>query len=905
MIVQTDRERLAGAAGVPVAALAALGRALASAAQRPSLAAALDDLAGAAKAAAAADLALVRVLDPAGEQLETIAVAGPAPLAAELAGTIMPASDLPETALTALEGAPPAARRAAERAGAAAFFLVPLRTATLELYRSVGEFSRDERLAAELAAGQTALVLRAFEPRPGGADAPVRPALELAGEALAAALDETSPPDEVARIAATVAGAAAALLWVRSAGGGLELAGSHGLAAGDAPLPARELAEAALEQPARPRLLPGSGLPAGCEVSAGFALGRPSEGVLQFLFSADAAPAEDELERLALFGVRVAHALRAGARARELAVELERTRALLAVVGQATAELSLAHTLDTAVDRVAELFGVPQVAVYLRDGDDGLAAAAERGLTGPHAAVAERLLELALGPGRPKPVVEVADARLRGAREAAREAGIDAAFAAPLVVRDDVIGLIALYPARGRRATEPESALLAALAGQLAVAVQNAQLHERATELGRQREDALASEREAAKRLRALYEISASFAESLSLEATLDALASTAVDVLGVDAAVIRLPDERREVLVPRAFEVRDEHLKAAAKPILHRPQAFGTSGVRSLFRDRVPIRLGRNARPGDGGELLAPFLEKGWTGAVVPVATPAEVIASLSIFSFRPGEPIDDETIDAAVAIAGQAALAIDNARLYQQQKAFADTMQRSLLPRVMPDVPGLQIGEVYESSARVDVGGDLYDYLTLDDGRLAVVLGDVTGHGVEATADMAMAKFLFRSLAREHPEPADFLAAVNDVVVDEIAPGKFITLVYLAVDGVRSRVACASAGHPAPRIVTPVGRVTSLEAPGLVLGVEADQRYEEVSADLPPGAALVLFTDGVIEARRDGELYGFGRLDALLAEQHALPPRELALAITEDCRSFAGGELSDDVAVVVIRRT
>ena len=123
------------------------------------------------------------------------------------------------------------------------------------------------------------------------------------------------------------------------------------------------------------------------------------------------------------------------------------------------------------------------------------------------------------------------------------------------------------------------------------------------------------------------------------------------------------------------------------------------------------------------------------------------------------PGSPLTDEAVEAAEAIGAQAALAIDNARLYQQQKQFADTMQRSLLPRERPVVEGLEVGEVYEQSSRVEVGGDLYDFLALDDGRLAVVLGDVTGHGVDATADMAMAKFVFRSLVREHAEPADFL--------------------------------------------------------------------------------------------------------------------------------------------------
>src|SRR5205823_233820 len=229
-------------------------------------------------------------------------------------------------------------------------------------------------------------------------------------------------------------------------------------------------------------------------------------------------------------------------------------------------------------------------------------------------------------------------------------------------------------------------------------------------------------------------------------------------------------------------------------------------------------------SRLGSSYELLVPFLERGSTVAVVPVATPAEVLATLMILSLDPARPLDDATVETALAIAGQAALAIDNARLYQQQKDFADTMQRSLLPRVAPDLEGLELGAVYESSARVDVGGDVYDYLRLPDGRLAVVLGDVTGHGIEATADMAMAKFVFRSLAREHPEP---------------------------------------------------------------------------------GESVVLFTDGVVEARRDRELYGLERLDETLVRGAALDAEELAATVVEDCRSFVGGGLGDDCAVVVIRRT
>ena len=906
MTVQAESELLAQAPGISIDALAALARAVRDAAGRPSLAPALQDVADAARVATGADVALVRVVSA--DRLETAAVAGSAALAAELEGDRIHAAELPDLRVDLLGEAPPGVRRVAARTGAGSILVLPVRldgtTAVLELYRA-GPFSPSEQLAAELTAGQVALVLRAFAPGPSTGAGVARHALDLAGDALAAALHETAPAGEVVRLAAGVVGAPVALLWQRTEGDALELVGSHGLDPAVGLGDAAEAAAAALRNGGAIQALASDRLPAGCGVSTTLALGEPPVGFLQLLFAPGAEPNAEQLGRLTTFGVRAAHVLRSGARIRELEQELQLSRALLAVVGQATAELSLTHTLETAVVRIAELLDVERVAVYLRVAEDRLIAAAGAGLSGPHTRVAERLLDLGIGPARRRrPLVEVSDTvtdlRLVDVRDAAREAGIDAALAVPLLVRDDVIGLLAVYPERGRPVSASESALLTALASQLAVAVQNAQLHERTSELSGQREAALASEREAARRLGALYEISRSFAQSLSLEATLEALARTVVEVLDVDAAVIRMPDERREQLEPRALHVKDAALADAVRAVLYRPQPFGATAVQRLFREATPVRLRRRAN-----ELLDPFLEKGWTAAMVPVATPAEVIAALGIFSFRPGSPISAETLDAALAIAGQAALAIDNARLYQQQKEFADTMQRSLLPRSRPAVSGLEVGELYESSARVDVGGDIYDFVTLDDGRLAVVLGDVTGHGVEATADMAMAKFVFRSLAREHPEPGDFLAAANDVIVDEIATGKFITMVYLAIDGIRGSVSCASAGHPPPRILLPDGSVRGLETGGLALGIESGQQYDEVRTNLPVGASIIVYTDGVIEARRRQELYGVERLDALLSGHRELAPHVLATAVARDARAFAGGELADDLAVVVIRRS
>src|SRR5581483_11880037 len=421
-----------------------------------------------------------------------------------------------------------------------------------------------------------------------------------------------------------------------------------------------------------------------------------------------------------------------------------------------------------------------------------------------------------------------------------------------------------------------------------------------------QREEAFAAERVAARRLSALYEISRSFAQSLSLDRTLDAVGRTLVELLDVDAAVIRLPDERGESLVAQAIHVSAPQLQAAFEAMFAGAEQIVPSAARRRLAEGKPVQLDATTAVelGRSHELLVPFVERGSTAAVVPIATPSEVLATLTLVSLDPERPITAETLDTALSVGAQAALAVDNARLYQQQKAFTDAMQRSLLPRSIPALPALEFGAVYESSALLGVGGDVYDYLAVDEDRLAVVLGDVTGHGIDAAADMAMAKFVFRSLARLYPEPSAFLTAANDVVVEEIGPGKFITMLYLVIDLRSGEVACASAGHPPPRLLRPDGRVEALAATGLALGIEPGQPYAELRRSFDAGDAVVLYTDGVVEARREGELFGEERLDAVLSARHDAPAQVLAETALDECRRFVGGELRDDCAIVVVRR-
>jgi len=854
--------------------------------------------------ATSAYVASVRVLDRASSELVTRAAASSsASLAAELEGTRVPLAALPDDECE-LDDAPEYLRRLAARIGARVGLVLPVLVggepvASVELLRERHDLARDELLAARLAATQVGLALSAL----GLADAGERGAAEeravrLAGDGLAAGSDVARTTGHVLRLALDVSGATTALLWRRDDGGPLHLASVAG--AGAPELSGEEAlasAEAALGgTPTRVAELAGRS-------TAVLRLGEPPLGVLQLVFAAGRTPSAEAAERLAAFSVRAAHALRASERAQRVAAELDQTRALLGLLGQANAQLSVAHTLETATERLVELLRAERFAVYLRD-EGRLVVASERGLAGPHLPVAEALFELALGPFRGRGIVEIADARAEsrfaGVTDALAETGIECAIALPLLVHDDVIGLLASYPSPARKLDANEQALLAALTGQLAVAIQNARLHEQATRLGAELEQAFSAERYAARRLRAQYEVSRSFAESMSLDDTIAAITRAVVEQLDVDAAVIHLPDPRREQVLPHAPHVADERFEQLLRPILFRRQPYRGSALGDVFDAGEP----RVLTPADD-TLLAPFLEKGSTAAVVPLATSSAVVASLTLVSLEPGRPITPDTIESAQTVAAVATLAIENARLYQQQKDFADAMQRSLLPRALPGVEGLEVSAIYAGPERTDLGGDLYDYVALEDGRLAVVVGDVTGHGVDAVADMAMAKFVFRSLAREHPQPADFLASANDVVVDEIAPGKFITMLYLLIDPRTGEVLCASAGHPPPRLVRADGSVEALAANGLALGVESGQEYEEKRGRLEAGDAVVLYTDGVVEARQGAELYGFERLDELLSRRRGLETKNIPASVIQSARRFTGGELLDDCAVVVVRRT
>jgi serine phosphatase RsbU (regulator of sigma subunit) len=225
-------------------------------------------------------------------------------------------------------------------------------------------------------------------------------------------------------------------------------------------------------------------------------------------------------------------------------------------------------------------------------------------------------------------------------------------------------------------------------------------------------------------------------------------------------------------------------------------------------------------------------------------------VLGAVTVTRLREREPFDEQDCVLVDELVARAALHVDNARMYTSQREAALTLQRSLTNSALPNVDGLELTGRYLPASDHDVGGDWFDVIALPEGRTGLVIGDVMGHGIHAAAVMGQLRTAVRTLAR-HGVPPDRLLRSLDAVVADLGEDEMATCVYAVHDPATGGVVIARAGHPPPAVATADGAITFLEGPpGTPLGTGGqDFRTEELR--LPPGSLLVLYTDGLIEAR------------------------------------------------------
>jgi serine phosphatase RsbU (regulator of sigma subunit) len=256
---------------------------------------------------------------------------------------------------------------------------------------------------------------------------------------------------------------------------------------------------------------------------------------------------------------------------------------------------------------------------------------------------------------------------------------------------------------------------------------------------------------------------------------------------------------------------------------------------------------------------------------------------------------------------LAATAAVALDNARLYEEQWHTAQTLQTALLPTDLPAVPGLRLAARHRSPADADalVGGDLYDVVP-DAGGCGVIVADVCGKGAAAAALTALIRHTVRAEIDHGLAPVEVLERLNRAMLRASGgrPGRFATVAQARLTRTPTGVAVrlASAGHPPPLVVRD-GRAVPVPAPGTLLGVYPDITLTEVTFDLHHGEIMVLYTDGVTEARNTEGLYGPERLARAVAAGGTAD--EVADRILADLDAFRHGQQRDDIAILVIEAT
>jgi serine phosphatase RsbU (regulator of sigma subunit) len=242
--------------------------------------------------------------------------------------------------------------------------------------------------------------------------------------------------------------------------------------------------------------------------------------------------------------------------------------------------------------------------------------------------------------------------------------------------------------------------------------------------------------------------------------------------------------------------------------------------------------------------------------------------------------------------------ASAEENRRLYREQRGIAQTLQHALLPASLPELPGLQISAHYESGAKgVEIGGDWYDLIELDDGRLLLVVGDVSGKGLPAAAAMAALRFAIHAYAAEGDDPATFLPKLSRLV--SVYEDRHLATVLCAViDVAGHEVSITSAGHLPPLMITNHDSAFVETQVGLPVGIDRAASYSSTTTTAPPGATLLAFTDGLVERRGETIEVGLERLRSEVRSNHA-PLDQLLTRVVRDLRHDA----PDDTAVAGIR--
>lgn len=392
--------------------------------------------------------------------------------------------------------------------------------------------------------------------------------------------------------------------------------------------------------------------------------------------------------------------------------------------------------------------------------------------------------------------------------------------------------------------------------------------------------------------MNALQAVSDAALSTVRLDELLPPLVQQVVAALHADGGMVWFVEEGTgDLVLPAGFN--------GAAPEAARRLARGHGLVGRVAADGRPLVVSDPTRLA----AVDPDLrrEGAYSTVGVPLRAGGQVIGVVQVFSQRPRE-FSPHEVRLLETFADRVALAVDNAKAYARQHEIAEIIQQTLLPPQRVEWPGLTVAGRYLSSR--EVGGDFYAVLPLGQDQVGLAIADVSGKGIPAATLSARARYLLEAFASDSRRPEAVLARLNQVLAAD-AESKFVSLFYGILDPREGTVTFASAGHLPPLLLG--ARDTAprpLEAPGLLLGVQAGTTYMTAETRIGPGDLLLLFTDGITEARNArGELFGEQQVSRLLRSLRDAPVDEVADRMMEAVAAWSGNGPADDQTVVAVR--
>lgn len=495
---------------------------------------------------------------------------------------------------------------------------------------------------------------------------------------------------------------------------------------------------------------------------------------------------------------------------------------------------------------------------------------------------AHQLLSKAVETGSP---VFIENVRVHPLYPVLEELRIRSLILTPVVSGDRILGMLAVATdAEGRELSDQDVQFATVLASHAASALENARLYAQQARFAREAET--------------LYALARAVISSLKLQERLEIIAYSLKEAAEAGRCFLFALED-------------DQWVPSASYGLTEVESQVFSLGSPSLAGTPVDIRPSDLKPTRVEAAAIARWM---WSIAlmldvsdslVVPIYSAGRV-KHIALMDRPVGGRFSNDALRLSAALASLASLAIEQGERISVQLSIAETLRGSLLPAEVPHIEGLEIGLTFRPAERTSgLAGDLYDFISFPDGRWAIVIGDVCGKGLEAATRLAMIKYLIRAYAYEDPSPASVLNRTNQAISHMILDS-FVTAAYLLYDSDSGLIKFSSAGHPA---VLHCGSETEEScrqygSSGPPLGIMVESVYSETEVGNKRGDKLVLYTDGITEARRpDGEMFGIKGIERVLHRRAQDDAQEMADALAAEASAYSGGVLKDDIAVIVAR--